>query len=126
MASLHVFTLRDVLMPEIVFIYEEEYSPYSISFLEKLKSAFKAETSEVFINKVNPLIKELYGNTSKIVYIVISKRTLIWIQSDQVFARQVNDINEWERITKVFLTSEKFELTYSETGKLYILKMKTM
>ncbi|MEM1558363.1 MAG: AzlD domain-containing protein [Thermoproteota archaeon] len=124
MASLNVFTLRDILMPEVVFIYEQEYSLYALSFLDKLKEAFKSKTPQDFISSIDQLKRELYRDASKETYIIISKRTLNWLYTNKTFITNVREINEWRTVGKIFEDSRFFELVYVIPEEIYIYKIK--
>jgi hypothetical protein len=126
MASLNALTLRSCLMPEREFIYEEEYSNYTLLFLEKLKASFRRDTSSAFIKDMLKLKDEIYGNgTKKIIYIVISQRTLIWLNSNMTFVKNVNKSYDFKPVLHIFFDSMQFEPVFYIPGKVYVFKYKS-
>ena len=126
MASLNVMTLRDVLMPQVVFIFEDEYNKYSLKFFAELKKAFKTENSSLFVEKIIKLKNELYGDSDKEVYVVISKRTLTWLKSNRTFvyfpARTVN----WNLLNNTLSNRCYFDLIYRIPNDVYVFKFKRL
>jgi hypothetical protein len=126
MASLNALTLRSCLMPEREFIYEEEYSNYTLLFLEKLKASFRRDTSSAFIKDILKLEDRIYGNaTKKIIYIVISQRTLIWLNSNMTFVKNVNKSYDFKPVLHIFFDSMQFEPVFYIPGKVYVFKYKS-
>jgi hypothetical protein len=126
MASLNALTLRSCLMPERAFIYEEEYSNYTLFFLEKLKASFWRDTSSAFIKDILKLKNEIYGNaTKKIIYVVISQRTLNWLYSNMTFVRNINKSYDFKPVLHIFFDSTQFELVFYIPGKVYVFKYKS-
>jgi len=121
MVSLNAFTLRDVLIPEKMFIYEEEYSNYTISFLQRLKNAFQQQNTSFFIEEIQKLKSEIFGNAKKEIYIVVSQRTLTWLSSKTTFTRLVKQINDW-KIVEQIINDNRFKLVYAIPEKIYIFK----
>ena len=126
MASLNALTLRSCLMPERAFIYEEEYSNYTLLFLEKLKACFRHDTASAFMEDILKLKDEIYGNaTKKIIYVVISQRTLIWLNSNMTFVKNIDKSYDFKPILHIFFDSKWFEPVFSIPGKVYIFKCKS-
>jgi len=121
MASLSAMTLRNALMPERVFIYEEEYSNYTISFLRRVKEAFQQPNASSFTEEIRRLKGEIFGNTTKETYIVISQRTLTWLSSDITFVRRVSQSNNWKILDQI-MGDKKFKLVYTIPEEVYVFK----
>lgn len=126
MASLNVMTLRDVLMPQIVFIYESEYSNYSLKFFEKLKKAFKTENSSLFVEEILRLKNELYGNSNKEIYVVVSKRTLTWLKINGTFVHFPRRTVDWSLLNNTLSDSYYFDPIYYIPKEVYVFKLKQL
>lgn len=123
MVTLNVLTLRDILIPERVFIYEEEYSRFTINFLQELKNAFlESKNASSLADKIYELKNELFEDSNKDIYIVISERTLTWLNTKPIFTRYIRRSESWD-VLSLFRDSTVFELKFVIPEKVYVFHL---